>query len=59
MNLTELIDKAARKAKAEGVPADDRADGPLASWVRENCTYRPDTEFYVVFLIACRIGELS
>ena len=56
--LQRLVDAAARRALEAGIPADDRADGPLAAWVRKNCTYRPDSEFFVVFLVACRMGEL-
>lgn len=57
--LRELVDEAARRAVEAGIPADDRADGPLAAWVRANCKYRLDLEIFVVFLIACRMGELQ
>jgi hypothetical protein len=57
--LDEILDAAARQALSEGVTAGDAYGGPVHLWVRRNVRYRPETEFFVVFLISFRIADLA
>jgi hypothetical protein len=60
-DIDERFKFAAKIAIDEGVTGemlqDDSPTGPLAEWVRRRCSYRPDTEFYLVFLIGCEIAD--
>ena len=59
--LSDLIDRVASAAIQDGITARDfdhtSPTDPLVTWLRANVTYRPDQEFFVAFLTACRIGE--
>jgi hypothetical protein len=56
--LDEVLDRAARAALAEGVAVSDAHGGPVHLWVMANVRYRPETEFFVVFLISCRMADI-
>jgi hypothetical protein len=57
--LDELYNRAASAARSEGIPVDDTPHGPLALWVRRNCAYRTDTEFFIVLGIAGAMADLE
>lgn len=59
-DLSDLIARAARQAIADGITTDDIGSGPddrLTAWIRDNVAYRPDSEFYVHFLIGGEIAD--
>jgi hypothetical protein len=55
--LQELIGKAADAAESDGVPCGGEFGGPVHEWVRRNVSYRPESEFYVVFLLSCELAD--
>ena len=55
-HLQELIGQTADAAESDGVECGGEFGGPVHEWVRGNVSYRPETEFYVVFLLS---GELA
>lgn len=58
--LNEIITAAARAAIADGVePSEVKQGSALHQWIVTNVDYSPETEFYVVFLIACEIAKLK
>lgn len=52
-----IIDMAKECVKL-GIEPNVESNSELANWVRQNCDYRPDTEFFIVFLTACEMGKL-
>lgn len=41
----------------QGIPP--TMDGRLVQWIRSHVTYRPETEFFIVFCVACEISQLE
>ena len=56
-HLQELIGQAADAAESDGVECGGEFGGPVHQWVRRNVSYRPETEFYVVFLLSCELAD--
>lgn len=55
--LSELYKQAAKKAFDDNVSA---ADEPLlVNWIRHNCRYKADNEFYLVLGIGCELAALE
>jgi len=57
MELKELIQNAALAAREEGIDHGNKEQ--LVAWIRSNCNYRPDTEFFVYFLVCAEMADLS
>ena len=58
-SLQALYDTMERQARADGLSRDSGGlvvNGPLHQWVQTHCKYRPETEWYLVFELACRLG---
>jgi len=56
-DLDALYDAAAERCEADGVPIDGTVNGPVCQWVRKNCRYRPDTEFFIVAGITAAMAD--
>lgn len=56
--LGRVIGAAARQAVSEGVGVSDRYGGETHLWARRNIRYRPETEFFVVFLLSNEMAKL-
>lgn len=55
MELQELISQLADRAEAAGV---DRSNTEsVRDFIRTNCSYRPDTEFYIYFMLTCELAD--
>lgn len=54
-SIKERINAAAQAAFDAGVDAGNET--ALIAWIRENCNYRPGTEFFLVFLIGCALAD--
>ncbi len=54
--LIESIARCADACEREAVATDAEAGGSLHRWVAQNCSFRPGTDFFIVFLLA---GELA
>lgn len=50
-----LLEKVAAAALLAGVSPDDGPNGSLATWIRANVRYRPESEFDVLFLTSCEM----
>ena len=60
MTLQKLYDRAATATLEAGIPCDDSPNGPVAAWVRQNCSYRPGTEFFIVVgIVGSMADELA
>lgn len=59
IDLKEMYRQAATAALAAGVPVDDSPNGALHNWVKQNINYRPETEFFIVFGIACEMADIK
>ena len=55
--LNEILARAARLAEADGVPIDGAFDGAVHHWAQQHVTYRPDQEFFVVFLLTAEMAD--
>jgi hypothetical protein len=59
VNDDELFDQAARAAHSDGIdPSSTEPDGPMARWVQRNVKHRPETLFFIVFILCCRVAEM-
>lgn len=57
MTLDDLYQNAANLCLAKNLPIDDSPNGPIAAWARANCTYRPETEFFIVLGICGAMAD--
>ena len=59
-DLTSLLSRAADKAVKDGMTLDlldDHPGGNVHLWCKQNIRYRPETEFFVVFLVCGAIAD--
>ena len=55
--LKELYKLAAGTANKQGImPGNQTA---LVQWIRANCNYRPDTEYFLVLGIGCELADIQ
>jgi hypothetical protein len=54
MDLNEMCKKAAWAAFNDGI----RTEESLKTWIASNCSYRPDTEFFINFIIGCELFDI-
>ena len=54
--LEALVEKTAAQAHMDGVDPGDQLQ--LVGWIRKNCAYNQDNEFYLVLLIGSRLADL-
>ena len=54
MDLNEMYKKAAWAAFNDGI----RTEESLKTWIASNCSYRPDTEFFINFGIGCELFDI-
>ena len=57
--LTEMYDRMERAARHDGLSAADGGmipGGRLHRWIQANVRYRPETECFIIFELACRLG---
>lgn len=54
--LDTTVKSAAKAAFDAGVDAGDQEQ--LVAWIRANCRYRVDTEFFLVLLIGSELADL-
>ena len=54
MDLNEMYKKAAWTAINDGI----RTEESLKTWIASNCSYRPDTEFFINFNIGCELFDI-
>ena len=57
MNAQPIYRDAAKVAHGAGVRASNEAG--LVAWIRQNCKYRADTEFFLVFGIGCELADME
>lgn len=57
MNLSEAYKTAARAASEDGIDAGNEPQ--LIEWIRRNCKYRPETEFFLVLGIGCELANMQ
>ena len=57
MKLDQLIQAAADRAEADGVPIDGEFGGAVHQWVERNCSMREGTSFFVVFLLTAELAD--
>lgn len=55
--LQELLNKAADQAEKDGVKVDGEFGGEVHKWVRQNCSYRPSSEFFIVTLLTAELAD--
>lgn len=56
MDLKTQYKSAAQQAFADGIADDDET--ALAEWIRANCRYDQDKEFYLVLGIGCELADI-
>lgn len=54
IDLNEMYNMAARRAFGDGI----RTEDDLLVWIKDNCTYRPETEFFVYLGISSALFDL-
>jgi hypothetical protein len=52
-----MCKNAAFAADEAGIDAGDET--ALLAWIKKNCTYRDETEFYLAFLIGCELANIQ
>ena len=57
MTLKQLYKQAAQKAFTDGIDAGDQS--ALVAWIRSNCNYRPETEYFLLLGIGCNLADLQ
>jgi len=57
MELDELYETAARQANKDGIKADN--EKYLLNWIRLNCKYDSDNEFFLVLGIGCALANIQ
>jgi len=57
--LASLFRQAALICQESGIPNDSKPNGAISQWVRANCHYRPETEFFIVLGISCALADLD
>lgn len=55
--LESIISQMADVCEPLNLPADVVLGNELHQWVQVNVKYRPETEFYLIFLLACELGR--
>ena len=57
MELKDIYKVAAKIAFEEGIDAGDET--MVLEWIRKTCSYRPDTEFFLVLGIGAELADLE
>ncbi len=57
MALSEIYKQAAIAAHADGIKASNQAE--LVTWIRANCKYRPETEYFLALGIGCDLADIQ
>ena len=57
--LSEMYRNAAAMCRAAGVPNEEHNGGTVHQWVMTHCSYRPGTEFFIVFGICCAYADMD
>ena len=57
MNLSEKYKAAARNAFFDNIDAGDQSR--LVEWIRSNCGYAPEHEFFLVLGIGCELAKIQ
>ena len=58
--LQSLYDQMETQARQDGLTRADAEmtpGGRLHQWIWAHCRYRPDTEWFLLFELACRLGK--
>ena len=56
-SLEDIYRQAAVEAYRQGVSAGNESH--LVEWIRANCSYREDTEFFLVLGIGCELADIE
>ena len=56
-NLSAIYRQAAQAAHEAGISAANEKN--LVAWIRSNCAYRVDTEYFLVLGIGCELADLE
>lgn len=55
--LSAAYHRAAERANADGIDAADETS--LVQWIRNFCSYRPDTEYFLVLGIGSELADIQ